>query len=314
MSMNPNQLKNILEAALLAAEQALSIDRLLSLFVDSEQPSRDEIREALASLAEDYKDRGIELKEVSSGFRLQVRQDVALWVSRLWEERPSRYSRALLETLVLVAYKQPVTRGDIEDIRGVSVSSHIIKTLQEREWVRVLGHREVPGRPALYGTTKQFLDYFNLKSLEDLPPLDEIKDLDDLNQSLNFGDGEEGQNAESSSDEQANEQGEVEQQAVTAEDESTSQEAQLEEPVADSETNVSEERQADIQTELEASETEVEEDTIKFDQQANEEAQADEEKPIEQPQSADDEAIASEGQLLQEDSNQTDQTGLTANG
>ena len=184
--MNPQQLKNIIEAALLAADQPLSVDRLLSLFLDSEQPSRDDIRAALAELTQDYEGRGIEVKEVSSGFRIQACSDVDNWVSRLWEERPPRYSRALLETLVLIAYKQPVTRGDIEDVRGVAVSSQIIKTLLEREWVRVLGHREVPGRPALYGTTKAFLDYFNLKSLEDLPTLSEIKDLDDLNASLNF--------------------------------------------------------------------------------------------------------------------------------
>ncbi len=186
MSMNPQQIKNIIEAALLAANHTLSIDRLLGLFIDENQPSRDDIRQALAELTTDYEDRGVELKEVSSGFRLQVRIEFAPWVARLWDERPPRYSRALLETLVLIAYKQPVTRGDIEDVRGVAVSSHIIKTLLEREWVRVLGHREVPGRPSLYGTTKQFLDYFNLKSLEDLPPLGEIKDLDDLNASFDF--------------------------------------------------------------------------------------------------------------------------------
>ena len=203
--MNPQQLKNIIEAALLAADQPLSVDRLLNLFLDAEQPSRDEIRAALAELTQDYEGRGIEVKEVSSGFRIQVCSDVASWVSRLWEERPARYSRALLETLVLIAYKQPVTRGDIEDVRGVAVSSQIIKTLLEREWVRVLGHREVPGRPALYGTTKVFLDYFNLKSLEDLPTLSEIKDLDDLNASLNFeevvsGSNVDAENAESAAD------------------------------------------------------------------------------------------------------------------
>ncbi len=186
MSMNPQQIKNIIEAALLAANHTLSIDRLLGLFIDENQPSRDDIRQALVELGADYENRGVELKEVSSGFRLQVRIEFAPWVARLWDERPPRYSRALLETLVLIAYKQPVTRGDIEDVRGVAVSSHIIKTLLEREWVRVLGHREVPGRPSLYGTTKQFLDYFNLKSLEDLPPLGEIKDLDDLNASFDF--------------------------------------------------------------------------------------------------------------------------------
>lgn len=185
--MTPEQLKNIVEAALLAANQPLSVDRLLSLFIDTEQPTREELRAVLAQLEREYTTRGVELKEVSSGFRLQVKTEVAPWVARLWEERPTRYSRALLETLVLIAYKQPVTRADIEDIRGVAVSSNIIKTLQEREWIRVLGHREVPGRPALYGTTRHFLDYFNLKSLDELPNLNEIKDLDDINVRLDLG-------------------------------------------------------------------------------------------------------------------------------
>lgn len=198
MSANPQQIKNIIEAALLAADQPLSVDRILSLFIESEQPSRDEIKQAIEDLARDCEQRGIELKEIASGYRLQVKEEYASWVSRLWEERPARYSRALLETLVLIAYKQPITRGDIEDVRGVAVSSHIIKTLQEREWIRVLGHREVPGRPSLYGTTKQFLDYFNLKSLEELPKLEDIKDLDDVNIALNFG---EAVNEATSSDE-----------------------------------------------------------------------------------------------------------------
>ena len=147
-SMNPNQLKNILEAALLAAGEPLSLERLLGLFPDEARPEAAEVRQALQALSEDCAGRGIELKEVGSGFRLQVKQDVAPWVSRLYEERAPRYSRALLETLVLIAYRQPITRAEIEDIRGVTVSTHIIKTLQEREWIRVVGHREVPGKPA----------------------------------------------------------------------------------------------------------------------------------------------------------------------
>lgn len=186
MSLNPEKTKNIVEAALLAAGQPLSIDRLLTLFLDEYQPSRDELCAALASLAEDCEGRGIELVEVGSGFRYQARQDYAQWVARLWEEKPTRYSRALLETLSLVAYRQPVTRGEIEDIRGVSVSSHIMKTLQEREWVKVVGHRDVPGKPAMYATTRQFLDYFSLKGLGDLPTLAEIRDIDSINAELDL--------------------------------------------------------------------------------------------------------------------------------
>ena len=178
MSVNPQQLKNILEAAMLAAGEPLSVDRLLSLFPEEERPETAEVREALKSLGEDCTERGIELKEVSSGFRLQIKKEVAPWVSRLYEERAPRYSRALLETLVLIAYRQPITRAEIEDIRGVTVSTNIIRTLQEREWIRVVGHREVPGKPALFGTTREFLDYFNLKSLGELPSLAEIRSLE----------------------------------------------------------------------------------------------------------------------------------------
>lgn len=177
-SMNPTQLKNILEAALLAAGEPLSLDRLLGLFPEESRPDASELREALDALAGDCAERGIELKEVSSGFRLQIKRELAPWVSRLYEERAPRYSRALLETLVLIAYRQPITRAEIEDIRGVTVSTNIIKTLQEREWIRVVGHREVPGKPALLGTTREFLDYFNLKSLGELPSLAEIRSLE----------------------------------------------------------------------------------------------------------------------------------------
>lgn len=184
MSLNPEQIKNIIEAALMAAGQPLSIDRLLTLFLDEAQPSRDEIRAALEALTEECAQRGIELKEVGSGFRYQAKQDYAEWVARLWEEKPPRYSRALLETLALIAYRQPITRGEIEDIRGVSVSSNIMKTLLERDWVKVVGHRDVPGKPAMYATTKQFLDYFSLKSLSELPTLAEIRDIDSINAEL----------------------------------------------------------------------------------------------------------------------------------
>ena len=178
MSMNPQQLKNILEATLLAAGQPMSLDKLLAVFPEEAQPDAQTLVDALQSLSEDCAVRGIELKEVGSGFRFQVKQDYAQWVARLSEERAPRYSRALLETLVLIAYRQPISRAEIEDIRGVTVSTNIIRTLQEREWVRVVGHREVPGKPALYGTTRDFLDYFNLKSLSELPPLSEIRSLD----------------------------------------------------------------------------------------------------------------------------------------
>ncbi|HIP53668.1 MAG TPA: SMC-Scp complex subunit ScpB [Chromatiales bacterium] len=176
--------KQIIEAALLAAGGPLSLDRMLTLFPEEERPDCKQLRALLEDIATDYEGRGIELSEVASGFRIQVRKEYALWVSRLWEERPPRYSRALLETLALIAYRQPITRGEIEDIRGVSVSSNIIKTLTEREWVRVVGHRDVPGKPALYATTREFLDYFGLKSLNELPSLAEIRDLDTINREL----------------------------------------------------------------------------------------------------------------------------------
>jgi len=172
-----SRLEMIVEAILLAAGRPLSLDQLLALFTDEERPERNELRAALAALADEYSGRGIELAEVGSGYRIQIRQDMQPWVSRLWEEKPARYSRALLETLALIAYRQPITRGEIEEVRGVTVSTSIMKTLLEREWIRVVGHREVPGRPAMYGTTRQFLDYFSLKSLEELPTLAELRDL-----------------------------------------------------------------------------------------------------------------------------------------
>lgn len=170
------ELKRIIEGAILASESPLTIDNLESLFF-AEAPTRAEIRDALGEIEADCETRGFELKKVATGYRFQVKEKYADWVSRLWEERPPRYTRALLETLALVAYKQPITRGDIEEIRGVAVSTNIIRTLLEREWIRVVGHRDVPGRPAMYATTKSFLDYFNVASLEELPTLQEIKDL-----------------------------------------------------------------------------------------------------------------------------------------
>lgn len=187
--MNEHQVKRIVEAVLMAAGKPLSLDQILSTFGDeAAQPQRADVRKALAALQEEYADRSIELKEVASGWRVQVQSGFAEWVGRLWEERPSRYSRALLETLALIAYRQPVTRGEIEDVRGVSLSSSIMKTLQDREWIRVVGHRDVPGRPALYGTTREFLDYFGLKSLDELPTLAELRDLESINVELDLGD------------------------------------------------------------------------------------------------------------------------------
>jgi len=179
--MSQEKLKNILEAAMFAAQRPLAVDDLAALFEGSEwTPERKAIRQALSDLEDEWQERGIELKEVSSGFRFQVRKEYSGWLGSLWSERPPRYTRALMETLALIAYRQPITRGEIEDVRGVSVSPSIIKTLTEREWIRVLGHRDVPGRPELFGTTRQFLDSFNLKTLNDLPPLSEIKDIDNM--------------------------------------------------------------------------------------------------------------------------------------
>jgi segregation and condensation protein B len=175
--MELQALKRIVEAALLVAGEPVPLERLLTLFEPEAAPSERELREALAALRADYQGRGMELVEVASGWRVQVRQELAPWVGRLWQERPPRYGRALLETLALIAYRQPITRGEIEEVRGVAVATSIIRTLLERGWVRVVGHREVPGRPALYATTRAFLDYFNLQSLSQLPTLAEVQAL-----------------------------------------------------------------------------------------------------------------------------------------
>jgi len=181
-------LVQIVEGALLAAGKPLTVAQLGELFEDAERPDNAAIRAALDEVAQRCEGRGFELQEVASGFRYQVRQSLSPWVARLWQERPQKYSRALLETLALIAYRQPITRGEIEEIRGVAVSSNIIKTLHEREWIRVVGHRDVPGRPAMYATTRQFLDYFNLKTLDQLPALADIRDLETLNAELGFSD------------------------------------------------------------------------------------------------------------------------------
>lgn len=179
--MSDVQLRNIIEAALLAAGRPLTLADLGSLYDDSTRPSTSEFREALDVLNADYAERAIEVKETALGFRIQVRAGFSAEISRLWPERPQKYSRALLETLALVAYRQPITRAEIESVRGVAVNPNILKTLQERGWVRVVGHRDVPGHPELLGTTREFLDYFGLKSLDQMPALAELKSLAELN-------------------------------------------------------------------------------------------------------------------------------------
>ena len=177
--MSDVTLKHVVEAALFAAGEPLTLDRLVGLFEPGGRPARADVRGVLDTLALEYLERGIELVEVGSGFRIQVRQEMAPWVGRLWHEKPPRYSRALLETLALIAYRQPITRGEIEQVRGVAVSTGIVRTLLERAWIRVVGHRDVPGKPALYATTSAFLEYFNFKSLADLPSLADLQVLSD---------------------------------------------------------------------------------------------------------------------------------------
>ena len=184
--MSQHPLSGVVEAVLLAAGRPVTVEQLLEMFEDNQRPTTEEVAAALADLQQGYADRGVELREVASGWRVQVRPQYADVVSRLWQERPSRYSRALLETLALIAYRQPITRGEIEDIRGVTVSTTIMRTLHERNWIRVVGYREVPGRPELLGTTRDFLDYFGLKSLDDLPTLAELRDLEDIREKLDL--------------------------------------------------------------------------------------------------------------------------------
>jgi segregation and condensation protein B len=184
--MEATQLKGIIEAALLAYGQPLSIEQLREIFEEFERPDAAAVRKALVALVEDCEGRPMELVEVASGWRLQVRSQFATRLSKLWQERPTRYSRALLETLALIAYRQPITRGEIEDVRGVTVNPNIVRTLTERGWIRVVGHREVPGHPELLGTTREFLDYFSLKSLDELPSLAALRDMDDVGIQLEF--------------------------------------------------------------------------------------------------------------------------------
>ncbi len=178
------KIRQIIEGLLLTAGKPLSLDKIANIFTDEERPERNVLKAALLEIEKSCEGRGYELKEVASGYRFQVRQEHSDWIGRLWEEKPQRYSRALLETLAIIAYRQPITRGDIEKIRGVAVSSSIVRTLLERDWVRVVGHRDVPGRPAMYASTREFLDYFNIKNLDELPALNEIRDLENPNQEL----------------------------------------------------------------------------------------------------------------------------------
>jgi segregation and condensation protein B len=200
--MKESYVRNVIEAALLAAGTPLPLTELARLFTEQARPSNEELRAVLESLGSDYAGRGIELKETASGYRIQVRRELAPEISRLWPERTARYSRALLETLALIAYRQPVTRAEIEAVRGVAVNPNIIRTVIERNWVRVVGHRDVPGHPELLGTTREFLDYFGLKSLDELPPLAEIKALADVNLALGLG-GEAGPGAMSAGEDPA---------------------------------------------------------------------------------------------------------------
>ena len=185
------KLKSIVEASLFAASEPLSLMELQGLFLLEDRPDKHSLREAVKQLQEEYSVKSIELVEVASGYRFQVKSIYSPWVARLWEEKPVKYSRALLETLAIIAYQQPATRGEVEEVRGVAVSTNIIRTLEERQWLRVIGRKEVPGRPALYATTKEFLDYFNLQTLADLPPLASLLDVDLLHRNdvqLNLGD------------------------------------------------------------------------------------------------------------------------------
>ncbi|NJO12595.1 MAG: SMC-Scp complex subunit ScpB [Gammaproteobacteria bacterium] len=223
--MHGQYVKNVVEAALLAAGRPLSLAQLAEIFEERERPTPDEVRAALQALSGDYAERGIELKEVASGFRVQVRRAMTEPVSRLWQERPPRYSRAMLETIALIAYRQPITRGEIEEIRGVAVNPNILRTLMERSWVRVVGHREVPGHPELLGTTREFLDYFNLRSLDDLPTLAALRDMDNVGVQLELtGDDMAGAGVESGAGQDAGGSGD-DSLSASAEDEGDDEES-----------------------------------------------------------------------------------------
>lgn len=275
--LEDNKLKQLLEAILLAADKPLTEEQMLALFLEEEKPSLGVLREALRELQEDMQERAFELVQVASGYRFQVKTEFSPWVSRLWEEKAQRYSRALLETLALIAYRQPITRGEIEDIRGVAVSSHIIKTLlDDREWIRVVGHREVPGRPALYATTKIFLDYFGLKSLQELPPLPEILNLDTVTLGLEEGVAAEALAAEMAGD---SEEGRLHISMPVLGKADMELEEELEEELDEMEDEIEEELEEDLDDEIEVEdevEEEIEEDfetdPLEEDEEINAEA------------------------------------------
>ena len=236
--MNQEQLKNIIEAALMVSEKPVNVSQLLAIFEkETDRPERADIKAAIEQIMQDYEGRGIELKEVSSGYRVQVNGDYADWINHLFDDRPPRYSRALLETLAIIAYRQPMTRAEIEEIRGVSVSSNIIRTLQERNWIRVVGQRDIPGKPELLATTKEFLDYFNLKKLSELPSLSEIKDFDQINPDL-FDELEKEARNEVARAAVAEQQINSDQQVTTNESETLSKTGESEEDVVNDEDNV----------------------------------------------------------------------------
>ncbi|GJM06089.1 MAG: hypothetical protein DHS20C09_20850 [marine bacterium B5-7] len=264
--MSQEKVKNIIEAALMVSTKPLSIASILSLFESEQtlQPERNDIRAALEELQQDYLERGIELAEIASGFRVQARDEYAPWVNHLFDERPPRYSRALLETLAIIAYRQPITRGEIEEIRGVSVSGTIIKTLFEREWIKGVGHRDVPGKPELLVSTKAFLDYFNLKKLSDLPALADIKDFDSINPDLFEAlEGEAKADAENSDDDIQN--------VVPAEDETTNPEPEaIEESAEEMQEEVAAEDDEELVIESVANDSEEPEEVAPGEEESDE--------------------------------------------
>jgi segregation and condensation protein B len=333
MSIEQSKLKNIIEAAMMAVAKPMSIEQLMQLFAEDERPSNTAIKEALTNLVEESKDRGVELKEVASGYRYQAKQEYSEWLSRLWEEKPAKYSRAALETLALIAYRQPVTRAEIEDVRGVGVSSSIIKTMIEREWIRVVGHRDVPGRPALYATTKQFLDYFNMKSLDELPSLAEIKDLEDLNPELDLPNPDEERihdKATENSTEQAttkedganelaeNSEANTQQSAENDEDESqpghpvnqSLDEQDLVSGITPEDLDSDGHLQTDVFDELDDVHTESNTDSFYADQQSHNDDQSVEQEPTESDLSDDEldsnKALSSEAQVIDPESIDSD--------
>ena len=279
MSIDTDLLQRIIEGALMAAAKPMNVQQLAELFDEEERPATDVIRTTLEDIQQDCAGRGFELQQIASGYRFQVVQEVSPWVGKMWEEKPQKYSRALLETLALIAYRQPITRGDIEEIRGVAVSSNIVKTLTERDWIRVVGHKDVPGRPAMYATTKRFLDYFNLKSLDELPTLAEIRDLDSMNEELELAAqmeeavSEEANKAEAGVDEvEASEEGALEEVAEESQQDTAENVSEvIEEDMAEDldadvvEVEVSEDEAVELQPETSAEES-IEDDSSNDDE------------------------------------------------